>query len=95
MKLSEVDLDFVKNYANVYYSEDDDLIEMVIMPAAKGYIKSHTKRSEEELNNYPEVVIAFLVICAYMYDNRSATVSETELNHLLKNTLGMHTFYTL
>lgn len=95
MKLSEVDVDFVKSYANVYYDDDDELIEMIIMPSAKGYVMSHTKRSEEELDKYPEVVIAFLVICAYMYDNRSMESSSSEINQLLKNTLGMHTFYTL
>ena len=93
MKLKYVDLDTVKSYLNIYHNLDDVLIEEVIMPSARGYICSYTKRNIDELSDYPEVVTAFLILCAYIYDNRSLEVSSHEVNNILKNTLGMHTFY--
>lgn len=95
MRLSEVDLDLVKSYCNVYYTDDDELIESIIMPSAQGYIASSTKRTLADLDKYPEIVIAYMIICAYMYDNRSMEVSSSEINNILKTTLGMHTFYNL
>lgn len=93
MRLDTVDLNTVKSYLNIYHDLDDSLIENVIMPSAKGYIASFTKRTEEELNEYAEVVTAFLILCAYIYDNRSLEVGSDEINNVLKHTLGMHTFY--
>lgn len=93
LNLESIDLTTVKSYLNLYHDLDDALIQNVIMPSAKGYIVSFTKRTLEELNDYPEVVTAFLILCAYIYDNRSLEVSSHEVNNILKNTLGMHTFY--
>ena len=45
MKLKYVDLDTVKSYLNIYHNLDDVLIEEVIMPSARGYICSYTKRN--------------------------------------------------
>lgn len=94
VKLKDIDLSIVKNYLNVYHNLDDTLIEEVIMPATKGYIVSFTKRDINELNELPEICTAFLILCAYIYDNRSLEISGSEVNNILKHTLGMHTFYT-
>ena len=96
MKLSEVTLDEVINYMSVYFDEDDYLIENVIMPSAKGYISSITKRTLEELENYPEVTITFLIVCLHLYDNRTMILDgEFEINEYLRQSLGMHKFYFL
>ena len=96
MKLSKVDLETVKNYMSVYFDDDDDLIEGVIMPSAKGYILSVTKRTLEELDNYPEITATFLVICLHLYDNRGMILDgEFAINEFLKQSLGMHKFYFL
>lgn len=94
MNLETIDLATVKSYLNVYHDLDDNLISNVIMPSAKGYIISFTKRDIDELNELPEICTAFLVLCAYIYDNRSLEVTGNDVNNVLKHTLGMHTFYT-
>ena len=97
MEISKLakDLDLVKQYCNIYFNDDDDLIENIIMPSALGYIKSFTKREIEELNGCPEVANAFLAICLHMYDNRGVTsdVYGQQINYILQQTLGMHSFY--
>ena len=96
MKLSEVTLNEVKNYMSVYFDEDDYLIENIIMPSAKAYISSITKRTLEELDNYPEITATFLVVCLHLYDNRGMVLDgEFAVNEFLKQSLGMHTFYFL
>ena len=88
-------LALVKQYCNIYFDDDDALIENIIMPSALGYIQSFTKRSLEELSGYPEVGNAFLAICLHMYDNRGVTsdVYGQQINYILQQTLGMHSFY--
>lgn len=95
MKLSSVDLDYVKKYCNIYFDDDDDLIEDIIIPSAKGYIQSYTKRTLEELDKYNEIAIVFLILCAYMYDNRGLEISSEGINVILKQTLGMHSYRIL
>lgn len=94
MLLSEIPIDVVKNYANIFFSDDDYLIENFIMPSAKGFIESYTKRTEEELENYPEIGMAYLILCTYLYDNRSLELSDSQINFVLKQTLGMHSNFT-
>lgn len=90
MKMSDIPLDVVKNHMNVYFDEDDYLIEYIIMPGAISHVLSHCKRTEENLEKYPDVNLAYLNLCAYLYDNRSVEVSSTEINYILNQTLGMH-----
>ena len=93
MKMSEVTLEVAKSFMNVFYDEDDVLIEQVIMPSAKSYIASYTKRTLEDLDNIPEITTAFLILCTHLYDNRSLETTSKEINEYLRQSLSMHTFH--
>ena len=41
------------------------------MHAARAYIAGYTGASAEELDEYEDVSIAFLVLCQDLYDNRT------------------------
>lgn len=49
MKISDVSIEDIKQYANIYHNEDDNLISS-ILTAAKSYIKNYTGLSEEQMD---------------------------------------------
>ncbi len=69
MKISKINLDGVKNYLRVYDDKDDDLI-LLAMSAAKKLIADYTGISDEKLDDYPDLSIAFYCLCSDMYDSR-------------------------
>ena len=72
MKISEVTIQNVKEYAHIYHDEDDFLLETIIS-ASKSYIKNYTGLSDEALDEKEDLSIALLVLCNEMYDKRSYT----------------------
>lgn len=69
MVISEIKLGDVKKALRIDYSFDDDRIEVVIMPAALHRVMRLTGLTEEALDNYPELVHAYMCICNDMYDD--------------------------
>ena len=92
MKISEVDIGYIKDYINAEY-EKDSVINM-IEKAAKSYIINFTGISEEELDNYEDLTIAFLVLCTDFYDQRNFILTENynglNVNILVDNILNMY-----
>lgn len=74
VKVSEAALVDVKKVLRVDYDFDDDLI-LSVMSAARGYMKTYTGLSENELDDHPEAIHAFYCLCCDMYDNRSAQIT--------------------
>lgn len=90
MKISEITLDYVKEYLRIYDSSDDKLIES-FMNMAKSYIKNYTGLSYDKIETIDEFSIAYLLLISDYYDNRAGTVaSNTITNISLKNILDMH-----
>lgn len=89
VKLSGVTLDDVKNYIRVTDNDDDKLITD-IMSAATGYMLSYTALTADEIDEFPEMVIALKCLCADMYDVRTAAVSSEKENPIVRNILNMH-----
>ena len=75
MKLSEIDVPFVKEYLRQDGDEDDRLIG-AILEGAKDYIVKYTGQSLEQLEESEDLVIAVLVLCAEFYDNRTISVND-------------------
>lgn len=73
-KLSELTLQNVKAAVRVDYDYDDELLGH-ISDAAKSYIANFTGLTASQLDEIPEMCIAFYCLCNDMYDNRSMTVS--------------------
>ncbi len=92
MKLSEIDVPFVKEYLRQDGDEDDRLIG-AILEGAKDYIVKYTGQSLEQLEESEDLVIAVLVLCAEFYDNRTISVNERinlRINSVLESLIGRY-----
>ena len=92
MKLSEIDVPFVKEYLRQDGDEDDRLIG-AILEGAKDYIVKYTGQSIEQLEESEDLVIAVLVLCAEFYDNRTINVNDRlnlRINSILESLIGRY-----
>ena len=92
MKLSELDVPFVKEYLRQDGDEDDRLIG-AILEGAKDYIVKYTGQSIEQLEGSEDLVIAVLVLCAEFYDNRTISVNDRlnlRVNMMLESLIGRY-----
>lgn len=71
----------------------DNIIPLIIL-AAKLYIASATGLNDTEIDEYNDLNIAFLCLCAEMYDSRTYTVTNDKVNPLVRSILKMHDKYT-
>ena len=92
MKLSEIDVPFVKEYLRQDGDEDDKLIG-AILEGAKDYIVNYTGQSLEQLEDGEDLTIAVLVLCAEFYDNRTINVNDRlnlRVNMMLESLIGRY-----
>ena len=92
MKLSEIDVPFVKEYLRQDGDEDDRLIG-AILEGAKDYIVKYTGQSLEQLEESEDLTIAILVLCAEFYDNKTISVNERinlRINSMLESLIGRY-----
>lgn len=68
MKLSEVTTESVKRHLRIDSDHDDERISEII-PMAKSRLMTLTNRTEEELDELPEALQAFYLICGDFYDS--------------------------
>ena len=97
MKLSEIDVPFVKEYLRQDSDEDDKLIG-VILEGAKDYIVKYTGQSLEQLEESEDLTIAILMLCAEYYDNRTISVNERinlRINNMLESLIGRYSINLL
>lgn len=92
VRLSDVTLDDVKVYIRAEDVTDKAGLKLIrdIMSSAKGYILSYTNLTANEIDNLPEMVIAYECLCADMYDVRTASVSQAKENPIVRNILNLH-----
>lgn len=92
MKLSEIDVPFVKEYLRQDGDEDNKLIG-AILEGAKDYIVKYTGQSLEQLEESEDLTIAVLVLCAEFYDNRTISVNDRlnlRVNIMLESLIGRY-----
>lgn len=89
MKVSEIDVDLIKVYLRIDHSEDDTLLEAII-PAAVQYAVSYTGLTEEQLDDYSDIPLAILALCADMYELRQFTVQGVGFNPTADQILAFH-----
>jgi hypothetical protein len=98
MKVSEVSINDLKQYANVFHAEDDNLFTS-ILAAGKQFITTYTglPLEDDPVNNitdsvddHEDLTIALMVLSNEMYDNRAFVVDNTKLNFVIKQILDSH-----
>jgi hypothetical protein len=98
MKISEVTISDLKEYANVFHNEDDNLFNTILM-ASKAFISTYTgiplvddpaNGVTESVDNHEDLTIALFVLSNEMYDNRAFVVDNTKLNFVIKQILDSH-----
>ena len=90
-KFSELDIYDCKAYLRIDFDFDDYLIEMML-DAAKSYVQNYTKRTQEDLDNIPEVALCVLVIMAHLYDHRTLEADSDVIDYTISKILGCHWF---
>ncbi len=61
-----------------------------IIGAAKSYMAKYTGLTAEQLDESSDLVIALLVLCSDMYDNRALYVDSANVNMAVHSILDMH-----
>lgn len=93
MKISEVTTTVVKDYINAP-DETDNIINMLIA-SSKQYILRYTGIKENKLDEYEDLTIALLVLCADFYDQRQFMLDSNNgvpVNAIVESILNMHAF---
>lgn len=89
MKISEVSITDLKEYANVDHSLDDVLFQ-IILQATKSYIKNYTGLTLEQMDDKEDLTIALMILSNEMYDNRVYAVENDKVNKIVNSILDMH-----
>lgn len=94
MKISEVTIQDLKEYANVEHTLDDKLFSNILV-AGKSYIKGYTGLSNEQMDTKEDLTIVLTVLSNEMYDNRTFTVQDDKVNKVIKSILDMYSINLL
>lgn len=90
-KISEITYQDVAEYirlSEVTQSDQNTLTNLINI--SKDFISKYTGVSDENLDNYNDMVIVVFVLCQDMWDNRTMYVENTNLNKVVETILGMH-----
>lgn len=92
-KISEITVADVAEYLRLPdgYGQTEASLLSNLLTVAKSYCSHYTGKTEAELDEFPDVVIAVLILCQDMYDNRVYYVGDdVDTNHIVTTILGMH-----
>ena len=78
--------DFIR-LGEVSSAEETEL--QTFLTVAKNYVANYT--ALEDLDEYADLVIAVLILCQDMYDNRSLYIDKNNPNKVVQTILDMHT----
>lgn len=91
MKINELTIGIIKDYCGICDNDSDELIEKVLLPSAKSFVKGYTGLSDDEINQYEDISIACMVLIYEMYTQRDYTLSlHKQVNPCIKTILGMY-----
>lgn len=91
MKISEITTEIVKDYCGISDNDSDEIIEKVLMPAAKTFITGYTGLSETEINQHDDLANAFMVLVNDMYTQRDYTLNyNKQVNPCVKTILSLY-----
>lgn len=90
-KVSEITYTDIADYIRLDDPNESEINTLnTLINISKNYISNYTGRTEQELDNYQDVVIVVLILCQDMYDNRTLYVDKNNLNKSVETILNMH-----
>lgn len=91
MKISELTAGIIKDYCGISDDDSDDIIEKVLLPAAREYIKGYTGLTAEQCDEHEDLSIACMVLVNDMFSQRDYTISmHRQVSPTVKTILGMY-----
>lgn len=95
IKVTDIDLAFTKNYLRVDHTDDDQLIELIIV-AAKSFIQTYLNKKFTEFEELPdELTIPCLALASHWYERREIQTdkSANEVLYTFAGILDMHRIF--
>jgi hypothetical protein len=89
VKVNEITVADLKDYAHVYHAEDDALFGN-ILTACTAYVQAYTGLTTDQLNAHDDLSMCVFVLSNELYDNRTFIVDNEKVNMVIKTILNMH-----
>lgn len=89
MKISEVSLSAVKAHCGISGEDSDELLK-IYMSAAIKIVADYTGLTEKQLDEYPDITVAYLNMVNEMYSQRLVMTAGTQMNEFQRQILDMH-----
>ena len=93
MRMSEMTAEVTKSYIRADEGDVQDEILNMVMESARSYITDYTGLSDEEIDSYEDLALAYVVLVQDMYDNRTMhpdTKYANSANKTVETILDMH-----
>ncbi|MBR4656542.1 MAG: phage gp6-like head-tail connector protein [Oscillospiraceae bacterium] len=88
-KASEITVQDVADYIRLDDPDEGELGELTtFLSAAQAFVKAYT--GQTDLDAHDDFVLAVLILCQDMYDNRTMYVDTQNLNFAVKSILDLH-----
>ena len=94
MKISEVTIKYLKEYAYVEHNEDDKLFESILLSSIS-FIRNYTGLTDSQMDEKEDLTIALKVIANEFYDNRAFEIKSSNANKLITSILNMYSMNLL
>ena len=95
MTFSTITITDVANYLRLEDTTAEQGTLTAILNSAKAFILKYTGLTEAKADLANDIVIAVLVLCQDMYDNRALYVDSNNVNKVVETILGMHSINLL
>lgn len=90
-KVSDITAASLAEYLRLVDPTTDDYNTLAsLQGVAEAYITQYTGKTVEKLDDYPDVVIAVMVLVQDMWDNRALYVDESNVNKVVESILSLH-----
>ena len=90
-KVSDITVESVADYLRLDEVTDSEKNTLAtLISVATSYIKSFTGLDDAGVDKYHEFVIAVLILCQDMWDNRTMYVDSKDMNNTVRSILYLH-----
>lgn len=95
-KVSEITVSDLVDYIRIPDpTQGDNNTLSTILTVAKKYVTEYTGRTPEEIDTFEDMILAVLVLCQDMWDNRTLYVDSTNANRVVESILDLHSINLL